>query len=117
MISTVIGGAMLPHAPQFFTQPETEDKSVIAKVQRVAKEIGDKLKALEPDLWIIFSNDHAEQFLHNAAPRSPFGGGRGDRRICRPQVPLVDSERDRFCSRSRTLSAKFRSCIFIYRQD
>jgi 2,3-dihydroxyphenylpropionate 1,2-dioxygenase len=70
MISTVIGGAMLPHAPQFFTQPETEDKSVIAEVQRVAKEIGEKLKALKPDLWIIFSNDHAEQFFHNAAP--PF---------------------------------------------
>jgi 2,3-dihydroxyphenylpropionate 1,2-dioxygenase len=70
MISTVIGGAMLPHAPQFFTQPETEDKSVIAEVQRVAKEIGDKLKALKPDLWIIFSNDHAEQFFLNAAP--PF---------------------------------------------
>ena len=70
MISTVIGGAMLPHAPQFFTQPESEDKSVIAEVQKVAKEIGDKLKALKPDLWIIFSNDHAEQFFHNAAP--PF---------------------------------------------
>ena len=26
MMSTVIGGAMLPHAPQFFTMPETEDK-------------------------------------------------------------------------------------------
>ena len=29
-----------------------------------------KLRALKPDLWIIFSNDHAEQFFHNAAP--PF---------------------------------------------
>ena len=25
-MSTVIGGAMLPHAPQFFTMPDTEDK-------------------------------------------------------------------------------------------
>ncbi|AMN41689.1 hypothetical protein [Rhodoplanes sp. Z2-YC6860] len=70
MTSTVVGGAMLPHAPQFFTQPDTEDKSVIAEVQKVAKDIGDRLKALKPDLWIIFSNDHAEQFFHNAAP--PF---------------------------------------------
>jgi len=70
MMSTVVGGAMLPHAPQFFTQPDTEDKSVIAEVQKVAKDIGDELKALKPDLWIIFSNDHAEQFFHNAAP--PF---------------------------------------------
>jgi 2,3-dihydroxyphenylpropionate 1,2-dioxygenase len=70
MISTVVGGAMLPHAPQFFTMPETEDKAVVGKVRQVAAEIGDRLKALNPDLWIIFSNDHAEQFFHNAAP--PF---------------------------------------------
>jgi len=70
MMSTVVGGAMLPHAPQFFTMPDTEDKTVVEKVRQVAAEIGEKLKALKPDLWIIFSNDHAEQFFHNAAP--PF---------------------------------------------
>jgi hypothetical protein len=30
MMSTVIGGAMLPHAPQFFTMPDTEDKAVVS---------------------------------------------------------------------------------------
>jgi 2,3-dihydroxyphenylpropionate 1,2-dioxygenase len=70
MMSTVIGGAMLPHAPQFFTMPETEDKALVAHVREVAADIGAKLKALQPDLWIIFSNDHAEQFFHNVAP--PF---------------------------------------------
>jgi 2,3-dihydroxyphenylpropionate 1,2-dioxygenase len=70
MMSTVIGGAMLPHAPQFFTMPETEDKKVVEQVRAVAADIGAKLKALKPDLWIIFSNDHAEQFFHHAAP--PF---------------------------------------------
>ena len=70
MMSTVVGGAMLPHAPQFFTMPDTEDKNLIEQVRTVAKQIGDNLKALKPDLWIMFSNDHAEQFFHNAAP--PF---------------------------------------------
>jgi hypothetical protein len=70
MRSTVIGGAMLPHAPQFFTLPDTEDKKTVEQVRTVAADIGKKLKALKPDLWIIFSNDHAEQFFHNAAP--PF---------------------------------------------
>jgi 2,3-dihydroxyphenylpropionate 1,2-dioxygenase len=70
MMSTVVGGAMLPHAPQFFTMPDTEDKGVIDQVRKVAADIGKNLKALKPDLWIIFSNDHAEQFFHNAAP--PF---------------------------------------------
>ena len=36
----------------------------------MAADIGQRLRALKPDLWIIFSNDHAEQFFHTAAP--PF---------------------------------------------
>src|SRR3954452_15696869 len=50
--------------------PEAEDKATVAKVRAVAADIGAKLKALKPDLWIIFSNDHAEQFFHTVAP--PF---------------------------------------------
>ncbi len=65
MQSAILGGAMLPHAPQFFTLPDTEDKDTVAQVQRTAAEIGERLRALNPDLWIIFSNDHAEQFFHN----------------------------------------------------
>ena len=33
MSSTVIGGAMLPHAPQFFTMPETEDRKTVERVR------------------------------------------------------------------------------------
>ena len=36
MQSTVIGGAMLPHAPQFFTMPDTEDKALVAHVREIA---------------------------------------------------------------------------------
>lgn len=70
MKSCVIGGAMLPHAPQFFTIPETEDATTVERVKSVASEIGARLKALKPDLWLIIANDHAEQFFHNIAP--PF---------------------------------------------
>src|SRR5690242_1256639 len=68
--SSVIGGAMLPHAPQFFTMPDTEDRDTVERVRAVAAEIGTRLNVLAPDLWVIFSNDHAEQFFHQAAP--PF---------------------------------------------
>ena len=61
---------MLPHAPQFFTRPDTESKETIAAVEKVGAEIGARLQALQPDLIIMFSNDHAEQFFHTAAP--PF---------------------------------------------
>ena len=70
MITTVVGGAMLPHAPQFFTMPPTEDRSTVERVRAKAAEIGSRLRELKPDLWIIFSNDHAEQFFHAVAP--PF---------------------------------------------
>ena len=70
MMSTVVGGAMLPHAPQFFTMPETEDRNTVERVKSAAAEIGTQLRALRPNLWIIFANDHVEQFFHTAAP--PF---------------------------------------------
>ncbi|MGE0874151.1 MAG: hypothetical protein AB7O31_05700 [Burkholderiales bacterium] len=78
LIPNILGGAMLPHAPQFFTQPDTEDKATIARVQEVAARIGAGLKALAPDLWIVIGNDHAQQFFQHCAP--PFTlhvGGEG----------------------------------------
>jgi 2,3-dihydroxyphenylpropionate 1,2-dioxygenase len=75
-MSSVIGGAMLPHAPQFFTMPETEDRGTVERVKAAAAAIAVRLKALNPDLWIIFANDHAEQFFHTAAP--PFTVHVGD---------------------------------------
>lgn len=70
MITSIVGGAMLPHAPQFFTMPDTEDRATVERVREAGAAIGEKLRALKPDLWIIFSNDHAEQFFHSVAP--PF---------------------------------------------
>lgn len=66
----VLGGAMLPHAPQFFTRPDTEDRDTIERVEHVAARIGAQLAALEPDVWITISNDHAQQFFLDCAP--PF---------------------------------------------
>jgi 2,3-dihydroxyphenylpropionate 1,2-dioxygenase len=69
-ISTVIGGALLPHAPQFFTLPPTEDRATVERVRAAAAAIGARLSAMRPDLWLVFANDHAEQFFLNSAP--PF---------------------------------------------
>ena len=51
-----IGGAMLPHASQFFAMPETEDRNTVERVETAAAEIGARLRALRPDLWVIFAN-------------------------------------------------------------
>ena len=68
----VVGGALVPHAPQFFSLPETEDKALVEKVRVTMGEVGRKLAALEPDLWIIVANDHASQFLLHCTPQFAF---------------------------------------------
>ena len=70
MRESILGGALLPHAPQFFTRPSTEDADTIARVERVGARIGQELAALAPDVWITVSNDHAQQFFLDCAP--PF---------------------------------------------
>ncbi|HXP31502.1 MAG TPA: hypothetical protein VN832_10460 [Stellaceae bacterium] len=68
-MSGILGGALVPHAPQFFSLPETEDKATVARVRTIMGEVGRKLAALKPDVWIIIANDHANQFLlHLTAP-------------------------------------------------
>lgn len=78
--AAILGGALLPHAPQFFTKPDTEDMSNVARVESIAARIGAELAALKPDVWITISNDHTQQFYLDCAP--PFalhvgGVGRG----------------------------------------
>ena len=68
-MSNILGGVMMPHAPQFFTLPDTEDKATVERVRLKAGEIGRHLAALAPDVWIVIANDHANQFLlHCTAP-------------------------------------------------
>ena len=109
MMSSVIGGAMLPHAPQFFTMPETEDRDTVERVKTAAAEIGTQLRALRPDLWIIFANDHVEQFFHTAAP--PFTipcRRRGKGRVRRSPILLARAGRDRVRDRAPNVRPGFR---------
>lgn len=70
MRTAVLGGALLPHAPQFVTRPASEDADTIARVEQAGQRIGRKLAALQPDIWVTVSNDHAQQFFLDCAP--PF---------------------------------------------
>ena len=68
----VVGGALVPHAPQFFSLPDTEDKALVERVRTKLGEVGKRLAALEPDIWIIVANDHASQFLLHCTPQFAF---------------------------------------------
>src|SRR5580693_9624597 len=66
----ILGAAIVPHAPQFLTLPETEDKAQVARVNAAMREIGDKFRALDPDLVIVISNAHCDDFVVRCVP--PF---------------------------------------------
>jgi 2,3-dihydroxyphenylpropionate 1,2-dioxygenase len=82
---------MLPRAPLFLTMPETEDRYTVEQVKTATAEIGRRLRARRPDLWIIFANDHVKKFSHTAAPpftihvgdeaKGEFGGRQFDWRV------------------------------------
>ena len=66
----IIGAAVVPHAPQMLSLPPTEDAEQVARVRAAMAEIGDKFRALKPDLLIVVSNDHGDDFALHAVP--PF---------------------------------------------
>ncbi|HZU90660.1 MAG TPA: hypothetical protein VE993_15510 [Stellaceae bacterium] len=64
----VVGAAIVPHAPQFLTLPETEDRAQVARVNAAMQEIGDRFRALDPDLVIVISNAHCDDFVTRCVP-------------------------------------------------
>jgi 2,3-dihydroxyphenylpropionate 1,2-dioxygenase len=66
----IAGAAIVPHAPQFLTLPETEDKAQVARVNASMRAIGDRFRALDPDLLIVLSNAHCDDMVVHCVP--PF---------------------------------------------
>jgi len=64
----VVGAAIVPHAPQFLTLPETEDKAQVGRVNAAMRAIGDKFRALDPDLVIVLSNAHCDDMVVHCVP-------------------------------------------------
>lgn len=64
----VVGGTAVPHAPQFFTLPPTEDHDQVARIEALMGQIGEKLRRLEPDVVVIVANDHLENHMLHTVP-------------------------------------------------
>jgi 2,3-dihydroxyphenylpropionate 1,2-dioxygenase len=64
----IVGAAIVPHAPQFLTLPETEDHAQVARVNAAMRELGDRFRALDPDLVIVVSNAHCDDFVVRCVP-------------------------------------------------
>lgn len=64
----VVGGAAVPHAPQFFTLPDTEDHDQVARIEAEMGRIGQALRDLAPDVVVIVANDHLENYVLHCVP-------------------------------------------------
>ncbi|HTT78067.1 MAG TPA: hypothetical protein VMF86_00165, partial [Stellaceae bacterium] len=64
----VVGAAIVPHAPQFLTLPETEDHAQVARVNAAMRDLGDRFRALDADLLIVVSNAHCDDFVTSCVP-------------------------------------------------
>jgi 2,3-dihydroxyphenylpropionate 1,2-dioxygenase len=64
----IVGAAIVPHAPQFLTLPETEDKAQVARVNVAMRELGERFRALDSDLLIVISNAHCDDFVTRCVP-------------------------------------------------
>lgn len=64
----IVAAAIVPHAPQFLTLPKTEDHDQVARVNAAMRALGDKFRALEPDLLIVISNAHCDDFVTHCVP-------------------------------------------------
>lgn len=74
----IVGGVCMAHAPQFFTLPASEDRKTVNRIKRLARANGKRMQALEPDVYVTISNDHANQFaLHCVPPFAIHRGGVG----------------------------------------
>ena len=72
----VVGGTAVPHAPQFFSLPPTEDRDQVRRIERLMGEIGHSLRSLEPDVVVIAANDHLENFAMHCVPSFTVHCGR-----------------------------------------
>jgi len=64
----IIGAAAVPHAPQLLSAPASESREQIARVKQSLFTVGESLRALSPDLVIVISNEHGDQFILDSVP-------------------------------------------------
>lgn len=64
----IVGAAAVPHAPQFFTLPDTEDHDQVQRVHDRMAGVGERLRALAPDVVVVVANDHLDNFALHCVP-------------------------------------------------
>jgi len=64
----IVGAAAVPHAPQLLSAPASESAEQIARIKHALFTVGESLRALSPDLILVISNEHGNQFILDSVP-------------------------------------------------
>lgn len=64
----VVAAAGVPHAPQFWSMPDTEDPGQVEAMRRAMAKIGQRLQGYQPDVLIMLGNDHTENYFKACVP-------------------------------------------------
>jgi len=74
-MATIVAGCMTTHGPQLTIKPVTADPQQSVRFRRAMAEARRRLEAARPDVLVVFSNDHLQNFFYDNMPAFCVGVG------------------------------------------
>ena len=74
-MANIVAGCMTSHGPLITMKPTTDDPQQSARFVRAIGEARRRLEAARPDVLVVFSNDHLQNFFYNNMPAFCVGVG------------------------------------------
>lgn len=74
-MATIVAGCMTTHGPQLTIKPVTADPQQSIRFRKAMAEARRRLEAARPDVLVIFSNDHLQNFFYDNMPAFCVGVG------------------------------------------
>jgi hypothetical protein len=74
-MATIVAGCMTTHGPQLTIKPVTADPQQSIRFRAAMAEARRRLEATRPDVLVVFSNDHLQNFFYDNMPAFCVGVG------------------------------------------
>jgi aromatic ring-opening dioxygenase catalytic subunit (LigB family) len=74
-VATIVAGCMTSHGPNITAKPEITDQQQRVRFVKAMEEARRRLEAVRPDVLVVFSNDHLQNFFYNNMPAFCVGVG------------------------------------------
>jgi len=74
-MATIVAGSLTTHGPQLTIKPVTADPQQSIRFRKAMAEARRRLEAARPDVLVVFSNDHLQNFFYDNMPAFCVGVG------------------------------------------